>query len=506
MMTRLDYILDRTTMYRLVLYVLIGLIGIAAILSFFSLLAFSPLYLLISTLFLIAVCWATNTILEWIFDIPANAESTLITALILALIIDPVRTGNDFEFLGWVAILAISSKYILAINNKHIFNPAAIAVVITSYAIGQSASWWVGTQYMLPAVIIGGYLIIRKVRQEDMIIIFIVTTLLFMSISRWLQGNDITQMIRFLIVDSPLLFFASVMLTEPLTEPPSKALRRIYGILTGILIIPQFHIMNIYFTPELALVVSNIFAYLVSSKQRIALTLRRLIEANPYMIDFEFIPSQQLVFTPGQYMECTLGHPRPDNRGNRRYLTIASSPTENIVHLGVRFYDNGSTFKKALYTMDPGDKMMATQIAGDFTLPSNPDQKLVFIAGGIGITPFRSMIKYMVDTGQPRDAILLYANKRANDILYADVWDEAYQKLGIRIYYTLTDSSAVPPNWRGFRGRIDERMIARAVPDYEERTYYISGPPDMVKSYEQALKNMGVKVGQIKKDFFPGLV
>ena len=93
--------------------------------------------------------------------------------------------------------------------------------------------------------------------------------------------------------------------------------------------------------------------------------------------------------------------------------------------------------------------MIAGQIAGDFTLPDDPEQKLVFIAGGIGITPFRSMLKYLLDTNQRRDIVLLYANKTANEIAYKDILSEAQTKLGIQVFYTLTDTEALPRNWRG---------------------------------------------------------
>ena len=205
-------------------------------------------------------------------------------------------------------------------------------------------------------------------------------------------------------------------------------------------------------------------------------------------------------------MEFTLAHPHPDSRGNRRYFTLASSPTENDVHLGIRFYEQGSSFKKALYRMDGRTNLVAAQIAGDFTLPPDPKQKLVFIAGGIGITPFRSMLKYLLDVHQRRDIVLFYANKTVDEIVYGDVLSAAQAKIGVKTFYTLTDTAAIPRNWPGFMGRISEQMILETVPDYEERTYYLSGPPDMVKAYERVLKNMNVKHDQIKKDYFPGLV
>src|SRR5258708_38616884 len=83
----------------------------------------------------------------------------------------------DFQFLGWAAILAMASKYVLALYKKHLFNPAAIAVVITSFVLHDSASWWIGTVSMLPFVLIGGLLVIRKLRQEDMVWSFFIAAL-----------------------------------------------------------------------------------------------------------------------------------------------------------------------------------------------------------------------------------------------------------------------------------------------------------------------------------------
>ena len=224
MITRIDDLLDGITMYRLVLYVLIGLLVVAEILSFVHLLPFSPLSLLISTVFLVVICWAANTILASIFAIPTNVESAYITALILAMIIDPISSPGSLPLLGWAALLATSSKYILSIHNKHIFNPAAIAVVITSFALGDPASWWVGTASMLPVVLIGGALLVRKLRQSEMVLLFIAASLVTVCIVSLVQGLSVTKELRLLLVESPLFFFAAIMLTEPLTAPPEEYL------------------------------------------------------------------------------------------------------------------------------------------------------------------------------------------------------------------------------------------------------------------------------------------
>jgi glycine betaine catabolism B len=493
-------------MYRLVLYVLVGLIGMAAILTFFQRLPFSALELLLSAGFLAIVCWAMNTIFATVFEVPTNLESATITALILALIIDPAKSPGDLLFLGWAAILAMSSKYILALYKKHIFNPAAIAVVITAFVMNASASWWVGTVGMLPAVLIGGLLIARKVRQGDVIGFFCATALGLLCIATLLQEGSILTSLKQMLLQSPLFFFAFIMLTEPLTEPPTKNLRRLYAALVGILFVPLVHIGPLYSTPELALVVGNVFSYLVSSNQRVVLKLTKKVKIAQYSADFVFKPSRKLVFLPGQYMEFTLAHPHPDSRGNRRYFTLASSPTENLVHLGVRFYDKSSSFKQALYSIDNKTSLVAAQVAGDFTMPADPTQKLVFIAGGIGITPFRSMLKYLLDTQERRDIILFYANKSIDEVVYRDVLSAAQAKLGVKIFYILTDKNTVPRNWTGFVGRLNEQMLMHTIPDYQERIYYLSGPPDMVKAHEETLKSMYVRGSQIKKDFFPGLV
>ncbi len=507
-MTKLiDYFLDRITMYRLVLYVLIGLIGIAAILAYVHLLSFSPLALLLSTAFLVVMCWAANWLLAAaIFKVPTNVESVYITALILALIIDPAKSLADFQFLGWAAILAMSSKYVLSLYNKHLFNPAAIAVVITAFALKESASWWVGTASMLPAVLIGGFLLVRKLREERIVGIFLLTSLVTICIVSVVQGLSITKELQQLLIESPLFFFATIMFTEPLTMPPTQKLRDIYAIIVGILFVPQMHVGPIYSTPELVLAVGNLYSYLVSPKHKVMLKLRRRSTIAANIVDFVFKPSHRLAFEPGQYMEFTLAHSRPDSRGNRRYFTLASSPTEEHLRLGVRFYPKGSSFKRALLRLDNRTTMLAGQVAGDFTLPKDPDQKLVFIAGGIGITPFRSMLKYLVDMKEPRDIVLFYANKTADEIAYTDILRQAQTLPGIRVFYTLTDTGTLPRNWRGLTGRINDSMIRKLVPDYQVRTFYLSGPPDMVRATEDMLKQMQVNPKQMKKDFFPGLV
>ena len=216
-----------------------------------------------------------------------------------------------------------------------------------------------------------------------------------------------------------------------------------------------------------------------------------------------FSTARPFYFKPGKYLEWTLGHGKTDSRGNRRYFTIASSPTEKEIRMGIKFYPNGSSFKKKLLSMNNNDIIVASGLAGNFTLPRDKNKKLVFIAGGIGITPFRSMLKYLLDTKQKRDIILLYSNRTPADMAYKSILDQAKNDLGIKTIYTITNKPFFDM-WQGKTGYIDARMIMQEVPDYSERYFYLSGTHSMVTTFNNILQQIGVKKSRIKKDFFPG--
>jgi ferredoxin-NADP reductase/Na+-translocating ferredoxin:NAD+ oxidoreductase RnfD subunit len=501
----IDRRLNQITMYRLVLYYLIFLLGVATLFAWAGILPYDPFALLLSIGVELAACAITNAIFARAFGVPANTESVYISALILALIITPLQSTHDLWFLGWSAVLAMASKYILAINRKHLFNPAAFAVALTYLTINQSASWWVGDAAMLPFVLIGGLLIVRKIRRFSLVVSFLLAALATILALSFLSHAPLIATLQQTLVYSPLIFFAFVILTEPLTAPPARRSQIYYGMLVGVLFAPQFHIGSFYTTPELAILIGNLFAYLVSPKAAFMLRLKEKVQLAPDIYDFIFVPTRKFAFAPGQYMEWTLGHHEPDSRGNRRYFTLASSPTEDTLRLGVKFYEHSSSFKSALLALDQHSEIVAAQVAGDFVLPSDPQQKCVFIAGGIGITPFRSMITYLLDTHQRRPIVVFYANRTASDIVYKDVFDRAQRELGIKTIYTISDKRTPLPAWEAQVGYLSPQLIKDEVPDYLDCVFYISGPPAMVESFKAALRQIHVRSSQIKTDFFAGL-
>lgn len=503
LMRPIDNFLNGITMYRLLVYYLGALLVAAFMISVLSgVLPYSGVAIILSTAFIAAVCLITNAIFARAFKATPNVESAYITALILALIITPI-SGN-WMLMFWASVWAMASKYIFAFNKKHFFNPVAIAVVITAFIISGSASWWIGTPVLLPLVIIGGLLVVKKIHRFDMVISFFVAATAMVIFAGLSGGQALGVTLNRFFTLSPIFFFAFVMLTEPLTTPPTRALQVAYGAITGFLFAPQVHLGSLYTTPELALIGGNVFSYLVSPKSKLELVLQQIEKIGNNTYDYVFRPDRQLAFQPGQYLEWTLPVERSDDRGNRRYFTIASSPTEKDIRMGVKFYPQPSRFKQELSAMKRGDRLIAGSLAGSFVLPKDKNKKLVFLAGGIGITPFRSMIKYLSDKGEKRDIFLLYGNNTVGDIAYSGVFGDAVNKIDLKTIYSLADKTKIPANWTGTTGFVDENMVKNNIPDYLERTFYISGPQGMVLNYKEMLKSMGVPGSQIKTDYFPG--
>jgi ferredoxin-NADP reductase/Na+-translocating ferredoxin:NAD+ oxidoreductase RnfD subunit len=487
----IDDLLNRITMYKLVLYYLFILLLVAIVCCFTGLMAYSGLDLISSSVILMLVCYVTNLILAKIFGVTPNSESSIITALILTFIITP---GAPVLFLSLAGSISQASKYILNFRGKHIFNPAAVAVIFTIFLIGQGASWWIGNQYILPVIVVGGLLIARKVQRFGMIFTFIAVHLMvtdYFSPSK----SDLLVIVENSVLYSSLIYFATVMLTEPLTSPTRKYPRLVYAALVGVLSAYQFNFGSLYASPELALVIGNIFTFIVSDKARYKLILKSKEKIADGIYNFRFETNRKINFKPGQYLEWTLGHKNPDLRGNRRYFTIASSPTESDIILGVRFYEKSSSFKNALLELNPGDRIFAGQLAGDFVLPTDKSKKLVFIAGGIGVTPFRSMIKYMIDTDEKREITLFYSNRNESEVAFKEILDQAKQR-GLKINLVITDRD----------GWVNKEMIERGVPDFRQNLFYISGSRHVVDAFRNMLLDMGVNRGQIKEDFFPGFV
>ena len=214
MLNYIDSLLEKVTMYRLLIYYLTGLIFAAFGLSLSHNIQYKPAYILISTAILVIACYVINRIFATYFNAPVNPESSIITGLILALIITPNPTGFGITFLLAAAGLAIASKYLLSVRMKHIFNPAAVAVVLTAQGPHQSASWWVGAAALLPFVLIGGVLVVRKIRRTRMVLSFFISSFLATILYAILSKSSVSTSIHSLIFNSAMFFLGFVILKK----------------------------------------------------------------------------------------------------------------------------------------------------------------------------------------------------------------------------------------------------------------------------------------------------
>ncbi len=502
-MKYIDNFLNSLTMYRLVLYGLSMLYVFALGLAFAGLLPFSVWQLLLSAIVLIAGCIVSNSLLARIFRIPANVESSYITAFILILILPPPTSSTDVLLSLLVAVVAMASKYVVNIGGKHIFNPVALAAVLLSLSGLGATTWWVGSSVLLVPTAIIGLLMVRKVRWSWLFLTFTFTALLTIAYQSYINNSPVSETLMLAILSGPLLFFGSIMLTEPSTTPPTKGKQMVYGALVGVLYGTPFNIGPLYNAPELGLILGNIYSYIVSPKGRLLIYLKEKVQYAPLMYDFVFETKQKLKFTAGQYMEWTITPQNSDSRGNRRFFTVASAPTENDLRIGVKIPEQASTFKQYLQTMQPGDPMVVGHLSGDFTLPKNNNQTIVAIAGGIGITPFRSMVKEAIDQQHKLDMVIFYACSDAGEFVYQDIFKQA-EPLGLKTIYVLSGGKTIPENWKGLTGYLTADIVNQHVSNPKKSLFYLSGPNVMVDAYKKLLLSMGVARQQIHTDYFPG--
>ncbi len=208
-------------------------------------------------------------------------------------------------------------------------------------------------------------------------------------------------------------------------------------------------------------------------------------------------------FTAGQYATFTLLEPpETDAEGNTRTFSIASAPYEDALVFATRLRD--TAFKRVLRGLPAGSMLRLNGPAGTFTLDRDVSRPAVFLAGGIGVTPFISIIKQVAHEASGREIVLLYANRRPEDAAFLQPLHAlAGTTRTFRFVPTFT-SADVDASVEGDRGRIDAGMLARHVPDVRGPLYYVAGPPTMVEAMRDVLGEAGVPHDSIRCEEFPG--
>lgn len=209
---------------------------------------------------------------------------------------------------------------------------------------------------------------------------------------------------------------------------------------------------------------------------------------------FIFEPRAKVKWTAGQYLFYTFPHPSPDERGITRYFTISASPFEGHIMVTTRFAgEKSSSFKKKLFKAPLGTELEVTDPDGDFIV-EDPGKKFIFISGGIGITPYRSILLDLDHRNLPINVTLLYANSDENFVFKEELETLSSKHPSFRIKYFISPK------------HIEKADIEQTITETgDEPIVYFSGPEPMTEAFEKLLKqDLKLPEQRVKLDFFPG--
>ena len=229
--------------------------------------------------------------------------------------------------------------------------------------------------------------------------------------------------------------------------------------------------------------------------------ITEVIQRTDDVKSFRFETKENATFVAGQFFFLTI---KVDGKDASKHFSFSNSPTEKgYIEFTKRI--TTSSFSQALDKLKVGGEIHVKMPFGKFTLEDN-NKKIAFLSGGIGITPIRSICAFVRDKNIPTDIVLLYGNNREEDIVFREDFDDFTRtSKNIKVVYTLTAPDMDKNTWRGRTGYISPNMIREEIPDYQERVFYLCGPPRMVDSLINILKkDLGIKDDKIKTENFTG--
>jgi ferredoxin-NADP reductase len=491
----LDKFLADVSMYLLITLALFVLFGVSLTYSLVGLTAFSPTAIIACLVLFMGVSFGASYVFAYLFSVQAHHKSALITGGILFCLFSPSLALSSLLLYSLIAIIAIASKYILVWRRRHIFNPAAIAAVIISLVGLQSASWWMSDiSFAIPVTILA-LLILYKTERLQLGGVFLAVYVVVLGVAALVNHQAVHDLLTASLAVWWPLFFVGFMLSEPLTLPTRRYQVGVVAVIVAVLVGLHPRMGPIFVTPEIALVLGNIVSFILTRRTGIRLQLIHRERFAGGQELFEFRPQRLFVFQAGQHLELTLPHSKADLRGERRQFTIASAPEAKTIKITTRYAEKPSTFKSHLQSLKPGQLLSATGTKGDFLLPKDKSKKLLFIAGGIGITPFRAFAESLQLKGEQRDIVLIYAARSEKEILFKDIFSS---KNGVKLIVIAPDSGK-----SGIRAAgMTKEILQNTIKDIRERHVYVSGPPSMVTAVTSQAVSLGVT--NITTDSFTG--
>lgn len=223
------------------------------------------------------------------------------------------------------------------------------------------------------------------------------------------------------------------------------------------------------------------------------------------IITFRFAKKEYPDYKPGQFAFFPLDNVK-DAKGPVRHFSLASSPTEDELVISTRIRD--TPYKQALSLLAPGAQVKISKPQGNFTLHEDDDKPAVLLSGGIGVTPFRSMIKYATDKQMRTRIVMFDSNRNEQNILYKNEFDRwARENRNLKVVYTITDDEPNKGDWPGERGVIDKEMVTRHLTseDRSAAMFYICGPPGMLEAVQKLLRTeLQIPQERVKVEEFTG--
>lgn len=219
---------------------------------------------------------------------------------------------------------------------------------------------------------------------------------------------------------------------------------------------------------------------------------------------FQFDKPPAWTFKAGQFIDITLPNPpETDAEGNTRGFSIASAPEENFIMVTTRLRD--TAFKRSMQKVPLGTEVKVEGPFGNLALHNNASRPAVLLAGGIGITPFRSILVRAAAEKLPHRIFLFYCNRRPEDSAFLDDLEALQNKNpNFRMIATMTDMEKSHRPWQGERGLINREMLSKYLKGVDNAIYYIAGPPGMVKGLHSVLNSAGIDDDDIRTEEFAG--
>jgi ferredoxin-NADP reductase len=212
---------------------------------------------------------------------------------------------------------------------------------------------------------------------------------------------------------------------------------------------------------------------------------------------FKAQDSTSIDFTPGMF--AMLQYKGQDGQSIARAFSIANSPPSSELEFIIALIHGAITSK--LEAAKVGDIYYVSAPYGQFKFDINSSGKFLFLAGGTGLAPFMSMLRYAKSLGKEIDTNIIYSTKYSNEIIYKDELAEYARTSEFKMTITVTRPQP-GDGWTGITGHVNADMISKSAPDFKERISYICGPPAFVKAVKEALISLGVDEKSIKAEMW----